>query len=228
MLRAIIFDCDGVIADTEPLHFAAFQEVLGEEGIALTKEAYLREYLALDDRGCFIKAHANHDKTLAHDRLEELIRRKAARLEPVMRRELRLFDGVAEFVRDAARSYPLAIASGALKHEVELVVTYGGIREYFQALVSAEDVSRSKPYPDPFLKAHALINAQSADSIQPHECLVIEDSIAGIQAARRAGMKCLAVTNSYSREQLSEADLIVTSIADVSLQELAGLFPANI
>ena len=145
-----------------------------------------------------------------------------------MRRELRLFDGVAELVREAARLYPLAVASGALRHEIELILEHGRIREHFQAIVSAEDVSRSKPYPDPFLKAHSLLNANDTGGIEPHNCLVIEDSIAGIRAARHAGMRCVAVTTSYDREQLSEADRIVDSIAGVSLRELASLFPSKI
>src|SRR5215470_10934503 len=111
MLRAIIFDCDGVIADTEPIHLAAFQRVLGEEGITITEEEYFRDYLALDDRGCFLKVFSNHNKTLTQPDIVELIARKAACVGPAMREHLRLFPGVADFIKQASLIYPLAIAS---------------------------------------------------------------------------------------------------------------------
>src|SRR2546423_1484795 len=102
MLKAIIFDCDGVIADSEPLHFAALQGVLAEAGITLTEETYYREYLAFDDRGCFNKAFHGHGQPLTDDKLRQLIARKAAQLEPVMRTHLRIFPGVAELIRRAS------------------------------------------------------------------------------------------------------------------------------
>lgn len=219
MLRAIIFDCDGVIADTEPLHFAAFQRVLAEEGIALTKEDYYRYYLAFDDRGCFRKAFSN-SATLTTEKLAELIARKASYIEPVMRTHLRYFPGVADFIRRAAVKYPLAIASGALKREIEMVLDFGGVKDCFLAIVSAEDVARGKPDPESFLKAHGILNAHAAVAISPQECLVIEDSLHGVEAASLAGMPVLAVTNSYSKDQLSKANLVVESLDGLSLDDL--------
>jgi HAD superfamily hydrolase (TIGR01509 family) len=224
MLRAIIFDCDGVIANTEPLHMAAFQKVLGEEGVVLLNSDYYTHYLALDDRACFLTTFSNHGKTLTQEKLDELVKRKAIYFEPVLKRHLELFPGVAEFIRLAAQTLPLAIASGALRHEVELIVKHGGVRDCFQVIVTAEDFTNSKPHPEPFLKALTLLNAERAEKIQPHECLVIEDSIHGIQAARRAGMRCLAVTTSYRKEQLTEAALVVDSLQGLSLKEVETLF----
>jgi HAD superfamily hydrolase (TIGR01509 family) len=220
----MIFDCDGVIADTEPLHLAAFQKTLAEENIALTEEDYFRHYLALDDRGAFTKAFAENDKLLTREKLAELITRKASYIEPVMRARLRLFPGVAEFIRAAAAHYPLAVASGALRHEIEIVLKCGGIRDCFPIIVSAEDVERGKPDPESFLKALALINERNAESIRPRDCLVIEDSIHGIHAARRAGMKCLAVTNSYPEDKLSEADRVTTSFAGFTLEQADAIW----
>src|SRR5258706_10342093 len=102
MLKAIIFDCDGVIADSEPLHFAALQRVLAEEGIALTEAIYYRDYLAFDDRNAFTKAFRDHAHPLSGDKLRELIERKAAQLEPVMRTHLKIFPGIPEFIRAAS------------------------------------------------------------------------------------------------------------------------------
>jgi beta-phosphoglucomutase len=224
MLCAIIFDCDGVIANTEPLHMAAFQKVLCEEGIVLLNEDYYRHYLALDDRACFQTTFSNHGIPLTQAKLEELVQRKKVYFEPVLRRNLHLFPGVAAFIQQAAQSLPLAIASGALRHEVELIVQHGGVRECFQVIVTAEDFTHSKPHPEPFLKALTLLNADRAQKIQPHECLVIEDSLHGVQAAHRAGMLCVAVTTSYGREQLSNAELVVDSLEGLSLKEVETLF----
>ena len=223
MLKAIIFDCDGVIADSEPLHLAAMQRALAEEGITLTEEAYYREYLALDDRGCYTKAFHAHGRTLTDDHLRELIARKAARLEPVMRTHLRIFPGVAEFIRNAAARYPLAIASGALRHEIELILEHAGVRDCFAAVVSAEDVARGKPDPESFRKAHATLSARHPEGIAAAECLVIEDSLHGVEAGKRAGMAVLAVTNSYPRERLLAADLVIDSFAGVTLDDIERL-----
>lgn len=224
MLRAILFDCDGVIADTEPLHFAAFQRVLAEEGVTLTQEEYLNTYLAFDDRGCFTTALSKQTAPLATARLTELIARKSAYIEPLMQTHLRIFPGVVDFIRGAAATYPLAVASGALRHEVEMILAFGGVRDCFQEIVTAEDVARGKPDPESFLQATARLNARSATTIEPRECLVIEDSRHGVRAGRLAGMKVLAVTNSYAKAQLAEADLIVDSLAGLSLAEMEVLF----
>ena len=224
MLRAIIFDCDGVIADTEPLHLAAFQQVLAEEGITLTEGDYYRYYLALDDRGCYTKAFAENEKSLTQEKLTELIARKASYIEPVMRAQVRLFPGVVEFIRESAMRYSLAVASGALRREIELILECGGVRDCFPTIVSAEDVTRGKPDPESFLKALALINERSGEQIAPGQCLVIEDSIHGIRAARLAGMRQLAVTNSYPKDQLSEADSVVDSLEGFSLKQAEMLF----
>jgi beta-phosphoglucomutase len=224
MLRATIFDCDGVIADTEPLHFAALQTVLAEEGIHLGKELYYREYLALDDRGCFIKAFSDRSAALSPRKLNELIDSKAAAVEPVMTDHLRLFPGAADLIRRASQRFILAVASGALRREVELILRTAGVTDCFKAIVGAEDVARSKPHPDPFLEALARINADLPNRIEPGECLVVEDSIHGVHSAHAAGMRCLAVTNSFPREMLAEAELVVASLEDLPLGQLESLF----
>lgn len=224
MLRAIIFDCDGVIADTEPLHLAAFQRVLEEEGITLSKDEYVERFLALDDRGCFTKVYEENKRELSPARLAELIARKAGYIEPVMEERLRFFPGSAEFIREASLIYPVAIASGALRSEIELILKHGGVRDCFDVIVSAEDVSKSKPDPEPFLLARLLLSAAMAVDIEPEACLVIEDSIHGVEAARGAGMRVLAVTNSYPKEELTTADCVVDSLEGLSISSLEAIF----
>jgi beta-phosphoglucomutase len=226
MLRAIIFDCDGVIADTEPIHMATFQRVLIEEGITLSEDNYFREYLGLDDRACFTKAFAMLAVSLTVYRLNELIKRKAYFVEAAMRSSLKLLPGAAEFIQTAVECYPLAVASGALRSEIELVLKCGGLRDCFQVIVSSEDVSRSKPDPAPFIKALELLNLSDGDPIQPRECLVIEDSIHGIEAAHRAAMPCLAVANSYPRHKLSHAAKVIDSLAQFHLEDAEDLVRA--
>ena len=224
MLKAIIFDCDGVIADTEPVHLAAFQTVLAAEGISLSKEMYYREYLALDDFGCYSKAFADHGLELSRQKVDELIERKAAAVKPVITQHLRFFPGVVDFIRRASQELTLAVASGALRREVDLILGTVGVADCFKAVVCSEDVTRGKPHPDPFLEALARINSSVDSPIKPGECLVIEDSIHGIRSAHAAGMLCLAVTNSYPLEMLSEAELIVATLELLTLDQLESLY----
>jgi beta-phosphoglucomutase len=224
MLKAIIFDCDGVIADTEPLHLATAKEVLKEEGIYLTDEEYFGEYLALDDRGCFSKAFANHGRTISIEQLAELIQRKSQYVEPLMQANLKLFPGIVAFIEQVSAAYPIAIASGALRKEIDLILRHGNLEAYFPIIVSAEDVTISKPNPEAFLRAWSLLKANADGQIEPEDCLVIEDSVHGVHGAHAAGMKCLAVTNSYSAELLAEAELIVSSLSDLSMEKIESLF----
>lgn len=224
MLKAIIFDCDGIIADTEPLHLASFKAVLKEEGLLLTDEEYFSQYLALDDRGCFTKVFSNHGRVISKDQLIELINRKALHIEPVMRANLTLFPGIVSFIERVSTKYPLAIASGARREEIELILKHGHLQTFFQVIISTEDVVNSKPHPESFLKALNLLKELTNTSIEPKECLVIEDSIHGVHAAHSAGMRCLAVTNSYSEKLLYEADIIVNSLLDLSLEKIGFIF----
>jgi len=223
VLRAVIFDCDGVIANTEPLHMAALQRVLAEENIILSKEDYYRDYLAYDDRGAFEKAFRGRAVSPSSDQISHLIERKAAYLEPVIHEALEVYPGVVSLARRAAESRPIAVASGALRREVLLILNRAGIADCFAAVVAAEDVVRGKPNPDAFLEALTRINSGQSALIQPPECLVIEDSILGINAARSAGMCCLAVTNSYPRADLAAADLIVDTLEGLDIDAIEGL-----
>ena len=224
MLKAIIFDCDGIIADTEPLHLSTLQQSLRQEGIVLTTEDYYAQYLALDDRGCYKLVYQRNGLELTEAKLSELMRRKAESIEPIMRRELTVFPGVPDFIRTASKRLPLAVASGALRGEIDLILDHAGVSSYFEAIVSAEDVTRGKPDPESFLKALSLINGRRDNTIDPAECLVIEDSLHGVQAARMARMRCLAVTNSYDRSRLSQADIITSSLADITLSQIEIVF----
>jgi beta-phosphoglucomutase len=221
--RAVIFDFDGVIADSEPVHLAAFQRVLGGEGIAITHEDYYARYLGFDDHDAIVEALRDAGRGAEPEVVRALMARKADAFLALVRDRVRIFPGVREFVRLAAARVPCAIASGALRHEIELILRHAGLADAFGALVSAEDVPEGKPSPASFLRACDLLRARIPD-LAPAHCLVIEDSLAGIEAAARAGMRCLAVANSYPATALAGADLVVASLEGIGWERLAALF----
>jgi len=227
MLKAIIFDCDGVIVDSEPYHMKALQQVLSEEGIALTRTEYFERYLAMDDKGCFETVLAAQGRPVNNAVLKNLVLRKMALYRTLAQRELVLFPGVVEFVKKAHGAYRLAIASGAFRGEIKFALDQGGLRAAFSIIVSTQDVRHGKPHPEAFLTELAKLNQLRPipnPLLTPSECVVIEDSLQGAEAARAAGMKCLAVTNSYSREALNgKADQIVASLAEVEPKDLEAL-----
>ena len=225
MLRAVIFDFNGIIVDDEPVHFELFQKVLGEQGIVLTKEAYYERYLGFDDRGAFTAAYRENSRVLDEQELTRLIDRKARYYKETIQTKMRVFPGVQALVSTLAERLPLAIASGALRNEIETLLAALSLRSYFQVIVSAEDVREGKPEPEIFLKtlAHLNVKTRPPRPITAADCVVIEDSKEGIRGARRAGMQCLAVTNSHSSDQLTEANAIVTTLEEVKLSFLEKL-----
>lgn len=226
MLRAIIFDFDGVIVDTERFHFQALQRVLEEEQIRLSWEEYTQTYLAMDDKNCFRTALARHGRSLTPGMVEELSKRKAGHFLTAVPNAVTLFPGVEDIIRQAETKHPLAIASGALREEIELILGNVGLREFFRVVVAAEDVVKGKPDPEAYITALARLNRLiSSRPVRPSECLVIEDSRHGVAAATAAGMRCVAVPNSYPPEALTAAHLVVKSLEELDSALMGDLFP---
>lgn len=226
-LRSIIFDCDGVLVDSEPLHFAAFRKALAADGAVMTEELYNEQYLALDDRGAFSKFYQAQGRPLSPEELKDFLEKKADIFQQLVETEGILpYPAVPEFVMAVSQRYPLAIASGARRHELEMVLEMAGIRPYFEAIISADDVEKGKPDPESFLKAVQSLNdsGKRTTPIKPAECAVIEDSIQGIDSAHAAGMKCIAVATSYPAFELSHADLVVPSLAALRISQVEDLF----
>ncbi len=220
-MRAVIFDFDGVIADTEPLHFEGLRRTLADIQITLTEKDYYADYLGFDDRGCILEALRVNQRPISTMLVYDLMAQKAAAYLASIKDHLVIFPGVSAFVEEAAAAYPIAIASGALRGEIELVLEQIGIRKSFRHITSAEDVTNGKPDPQPFLHALAGLNQHhSAAPITPASCLVIEDSRPGIRAAKSAGMKVLAVTNTHTVQDLHEADAISHSLSETRLTDL--------
>jgi beta-phosphoglucomutase len=225
-LKAIIFDFNGVIVDDEPLHLELIQRVLREEGIELS-DAHCRALsLGVPDHTCFpalLRAGRCVPRAADGSYVNALITRKAGYYAQAIAERDLLFPGIAQLIEGWVARVPLAIVSGALRQEIEFVLGRSDLRQYFQAVIAAEDVRAGKPDPEGFLKALAALNEQA--TIQPTECLVIEDSLAGVEAAKRAGMFCVAVTNSFPAEQLKAADVIVSSLLN---RDPVTLFAAHL
>jgi len=220
-MHAVIFDFDGVIADTEPLHFEGLRRTLADIGITLTEADYYANYLGFDDRGCILEALRVNQRPTTGPLVQNLMHKKAAAYLASIEEHLVIFPGVREFVEDAAATYPIAIASGALRPEIELILEQAGIRKAFRHITSAEDVTKGKPDPQPFLHALAGLNQQSTTfAISPDSCLVIEDSLPGIRAAKSAGMKVLAVANTHTVQDLHEAHAISHNLIETRLEDL--------
>ncbi len=203
---AVIFDMDGVIVDSEPRHQRAFQEVFEEMGMAETHGIEFSRYLGRSDRAVWLDFVEMHQP---HQSLEELTALKQNRLIEIIQREKPLFAGLPDLIADLSKNYPLAVASGSLHPVIDVVLEIDGLREYFKAVVSVQDVKHGKPAPDVYLKAAADLG------VQPDRCCVIEDAPAGVSAAKAAGMFTIAITNSIHSEALSQADLITHSYSEI-------------
>ena len=221
-LRAAVFDFDGVIVDSEPLHFRALREALLPEGVFITGEEYVRAYLAYDDREAVRRALEQHGVPAEPGRVDRV---EARKVEAFARRrhEVPVFDGARELVLALAAEMPVAIASGARHDEIEAVLSSLGLRDAFQAIVGAEDAERTKPDPAPYLEAARRLAAR-APGLAPAECIAFEDSAAGIAAALGAGMKVVGVAHSYPADELRAAHRVVGSLAGLDAGSLRGLF----
>ena len=215
MIRALIFDFNGVLADDDPIHMQALREVAREEGLEFTDEEYLDRYLPLNDWDCFKMLYQKHSAPLPAHKLDELIRRKSVYYFRAIADKSVMFGAAPAAVQAAAGKCQLAIASGAKIDEIRHILTEAGLHGCFGAIISAEDVEFGKPHPEPFLRAFAKLKEREP-SLKASECVAVEDSLGGIQSAHEAGMRCVGVAHSYDRERLKSAnpEWIIDSIAD--------------
>ena len=223
-LRAVVFDFDGVIADSEPLHLRAFQEVLADVGVALTADDYYARYLGYDDVGVFRVIGDATGTRWTSATIDALVARKASRMEALVRDVSILFPGAAAAIRRTAAELPVAIASGALAAEIRRVLDREQLTPFFAAIVSAEDTPASKPAPDPYIEAVAQIGAARRTSLAACDCVAIEDSVWGLESARAAGLHVVGLTHTYDASELSAADLILPSLHELTIDRLSVLW----
>jgi beta-phosphoglucomutase len=222
-LAAIVFDFDGVIADSERLHLTAYQRVLTPRGLELSQEAYYEQYLGYDDLGVF-RRYAR-DRGLAWDDAEirALVAEKGQCFEQLAAGGEMLFPGAAAFIRAAHAAVPIAIASGALTHEIEEVLDRTDLRAQFVAIVGADRCARTKPSPDPYLEAVHQIR-RAGHEVDPSRTVAIEDSMWGLVSARTAGLRTVAVATTYGHADLvAHAELVVAGLEALTLDALDRL-----
>jgi len=228
-IRAIAFDLDGTLSDTEALHFAAFAEVIRPAGIEIPREEYYSRLIGLNDRDCFATLLHEHGQRADEARLAELTERKAVVYGAMIANRDVLYPGAEGFVRRCAERFPLIVVTGTLHAEAEVILQRAGLRGLFVDIIAAEDTERGKPEPDGFLTALGRLGfiLRPHPSIVAAECLVVEDTAAGVEAARRAGMKVLALCQTASASDLRAADLIRPTIAETDLDDVLRLLAGN-
>jgi beta-phosphoglucomutase len=222
-LQAIVFDFDGVIADSEPLHLRAFQRTLAEIGLELSAADYFSKYLGFDDVGVFEAVGQHAGTPFNGEQVRNLVTRKGAHLHELTSAGDALFPGARDFIRAAAARVPVAIASGALRHEIDEVLAASGLAPLFPVIVASGDTPQSKPSPAPYDLAFRRLQQQTGLSLERRRCVAIEDSRWGLESARGAGLRCVGVTNSYPAHELPGAELIAPGLADLTLDALDRL-----
>jgi len=214
-LEAVLWDLDGVIADTGDYHYRAWQDVFGQRGVTFTEEDFMRHFGRRHDT---IIRFALGDN-VSREEFDIITREKQEKYRQIVADNIKPLPGAIELIK-SLNNYRIktAIASSAPLKNVEIIIRGLGIEDCFQAIAWGTEVPEGKPSPQVFLLAAGKLEAE------PGNCVVIEDAIAGVAAAKQAGMKCVAVTNSHPGSSLKKADLVVDTLEAVGIGDLDGLF----
>jgi HAD superfamily hydrolase (TIGR01509 family) len=224
-----VFDFDGVLANSEPIHLEAIRAALRTRGWDVPPEDYYARFLGYNDEDALDAMAAAYGWPLSREGKAELIGVKLEHSERLLASPGVLYPGAAACVRALAGDVPLAIASGATRAEIDIVLGTHALASAFRAIVAAGDTARGKPAPDPYARAVELLQETGAlprGNGVASRCVAIEDSRWGIRSARDAGLRCVAVTTSYPAEELSEADLVVDRIEQITSARLGALVGA--
>ena len=217
MPEAVLFDFDGILVDTEPMHHRAFNEVLDPLGMAFPWKEYVETYMGFDDRDAFREAFRAKGIDLDDANLAKLVAAKSEAFLRGLRAGVTAYPGAVPLIETlSAAGTPLALCSGALRADIDPILARLGVARRFDAIVSADDVRRSKPDPESYALAfRRLAETYSSSLTVPGKSVAVEDTPAGIRSAKGAGLRVLAVTNSYGTGELAEADWIVESLENV-------------
>ncbi len=223
--QTLLFDLDGTLVNSEPLHFFAFQEVLKAEKIDLTEAEYYQELIGFDDRGALRRVFEKSGRPLDPKTSLRLMTRKSqVMLTQIRSRTYRALPGVEELVRGLWRHYPLAVCSGSLREEVEAMLEGVSLRDCFGVIVGSEDVTVGKPDPQGYRVAMRMVAERLRRALEPGDCLVIEDAPTVVKSTRAAGFPVLAVTSTHPADKFPQANWIVKTLdPDVVQKEIPGL-----
>ena len=216
-IRAIVFDFDGVLANSEPLHLLSYQAVLEELGIELTRDEYYAHYLGFDDVTAFRVISGRRGQQWSEEQIRAILDRKTVIFDDIVASRDVLYPEAVPCIRRLAESLPLGIASGALRHEIAAILRRARLEEYFGFIVAAGETPAGKPAPDPYRRAAEL------HGLPAGECVAIEDSRWGIESAKGAGLRCVGITQTYTAEALPGADVIIDSLDQFTVDLLARL-----
>ena len=223
-MDSLVLDFDGILVDSEPVHLMGFQRVLEPLGVKLTAADYYQKYLGFDDYECLATVLRDRNVRLGSTRLSDLVAAKTAMVKQALAHSGQAMPGVLELIAAAGDAdVPVAICSSALRDEIELVARAVGVLDRLTVIVAAEDVSKGKPDPAGYRLTLRRLAEAAGRQLDPARCIAVEDSPFGVDAAHRAGMKALAVTSSYRREELAAAERVVASLADVTIESLEQL-----
>ncbi|OHB76464.1 MAG: hypothetical protein A2Z25_08040 [Planctomycetes bacterium RBG_16_55_9] len=221
MLKAVIFDFDGVITDSEILHLRAFNRSLVPFGVEITTKDYYKNYLGFSDFDCYRALIEHGLLKIDEKQIAGVLKEKSRIFEELTKTEGRTIEGVHEFLLMLEQNkIPMAICSGSLLVEIELMLDEAKLRPFFSTIVSAEQVKKGKPHPEGFLLALRKLNEVCSPPIVAAECIVIEDSHWGLKAGKAAGMHIVAVTTSYDANQLRMAEKVVNRLNELSIADL--------
>ena len=215
MIKVVIFDFDGVIVDSEPLHLRAFQRTVGTLGLKLSPTDYYSRYLACDDKTFFRKFLEDNGQQATEQEVARLVEEKGICFEEMIGESIRIFPGVLEFLETIRGKFHTAIGSGALAGEINLILERKSLSKFFDFVIGADDTENPKPSPEVYLKCLEEFRRDYDSTITAGQCIVFEDSPHGVLAAKRAGMKCIGITNSCSGGELKLADRVTESFFEV-------------
>jgi beta-phosphoglucomutase len=217
VITTVVFDFDGVLADSEGLHLRAFQEVFARRGWQLNERDYFDRYLGYDDDGLVVAFGREHQLNLGDAQIGALVTEKTALFAASLQAGDILFPTAPACIDRLAARFKLGIASGALKSEITHILGAAGLLRHFPVIVAADDVSETKPSPEPYLTAAARLG------VDPAECVAIEDSAPGLLAARSAGMRTIGLTTTSPRHVLVDAHVIFDGLHQVTAETIAKL-----
>lgn len=218
--KAIIFDFDGIITDTEPIHMEAWLSVLEDVGITFSEDEYHARYLGFNDRD-FLGAVAHVNERYFTDvQKSSMTEEKHSEVIRLLERNIPVLPGVKDFVETAAKDHMLAICSGSTRGEIDYILRKLKWNGLFNPIISAEVVKKGKPDPEGYIRTVEALTERAVDPLLVEEILAIEDSPRGVAAANAAGVKCIAITNSYEPKELSTAYRVFNSLSDVDLNNL--------